>query len=228
MSAQIAVVDDDPEIIELLALVLGKAGHKVTGYATPGRFFDGLLKKKPDLCLIDVQLPGMDGREVIRVLRANPATKDLAIIAISATARSTADIVKGFDLGADEYLAKPMDLDLLLVRVAGLVRRAASQAPAAAETLAYGDLVLCPDEHRATFQDKDIALTHLEFKLLTYFLRNPNRVLTRGLILEKVWGTGPELSTRTVDKHVETVRKKVPGFGSRVETVIGVGYLFRP
>jgi DNA-binding response OmpR family regulator len=227
VSALIAVVDDEPEIVRLLTRVLGKAGHKVQGYSTPGRFFDGLLKAKPDLCIIDVLLPGMDGREVIRVLRANPTTKDLAVIAISGSACSTADVVRGFDLGADEYLPKPIDLDLLLVRVAGLMRRGGVQ-PTAVETLSYGKLSICPDEHRAMFKDQEIVMTHLEFKLLTYFLRNPNRVLTRGLILENVWGTGPELSTRTVDKHVETVRKKVPGFDTRIETVIGVGYLFRP
>ena len=226
MSPRIAVVDDDPEIIGLMSLVLGKAGHKVQGYATPGRFFDGLLKTKPDLCLIDVHLPGMDGREVIRVLRANSETKDLAIIAMSASARSTADVVSGFELGADEYLSKPLDLDLLVVRIAGLLRR--GRGAAAQETTSYGDLVVYPDEHRVSVKGKDVALTHLEFKLLLYFLRNPNRVLTRGLMLEKVWGTGPELSTRTVDKHVESVRKKIPAVGARIETVIGVGYLFRP
>ncbi len=226
MSPRIAVVDGDPEILSLTSLVLGKAGHKVQGYATPGRFFDGLLKTKPDLCLIAVRLPGMDGREVIRVLRANAETKGLALIAMSASACSTADVVQGFELGADEYLSKPLDLDLLVVRVAGLLRR--GPAAAARETQSYGDLVVYPEEHRVAVKGKDVALTHLEFKLLLYFLRNPNRVLTRGLMLEKVWGTGPELSTRTVDKHVESVRKKIPAVGARIETVIGVGYLFRP
>lgn len=228
MSARVAVVDDDPEMLQLLSLVLGKSGFEVKTFATPGRFFDSLVKARPDVTVLDMHLPGMDGRDVIRVLRANPETKVMPIVAISAVARSTADVVQGLELGADEYLAKPVDLDLLVARIAVLLRRAPNGAAPAVETVRYGEVVIYPEEHRVEQAGKDVALTHLEFKLLLYFLNNPNRVLTRGLMLEKVWGTGPDLSTRTVDKHVETLRKKLPGFGARVETVIRVGYLFRP
>ncbi|MDX6767895.1 MAG: response regulator transcription factor [Elusimicrobiota bacterium] len=228
MSAKVAVVDDDQEMLDLLTLVLTKSGYEVKGYATPGRFFDGLAKARPDVTVLDMHLPGMDGRDVIRVLRANADTKAMPIVAISAVARSTADVVQGLELGADEYMAKPVDLDLLVARIAVLLRRAPNGASASVETVRYGDVIIYPDEHRVQCADKDVPLTHLEFKLLLYFLKNPNRVLTRGLMLEKVWGTGPDLSTRTVDKHVETLRKKLPSFGGRVETVIRVGYLFRP
>lgn len=228
MSAKVAVVDDDPEMLSLLALVLGKSGYEVKTYPTPGRFFDALAKTRPDVTVLDMHLPGMDGRDVIRVLRANADTKAMPIVAISAVARSTADVVQGLELGADEYLAKPVDLDLLVARIAVLLRRAPNGTAHAVETVRYGDVVIFPEEHRVACSGTDVALTHLEFKLLLYFLKNPNRVLTRGLMLEKVWGTGPDLSTRTVDKHVESLRKKLPSFGSRVETVIRVGYLFRP
>ena len=228
MSATVAVVDDDTEMLELLALVLTKSGYEVKTFPTPGRFFDALAKGRPDVCVLDMHLPGMDGRDVIRVLRANADTKGLPIVAISAVARSTADVVQGLELGADEYLAKPVDLDLLVARIAVLLRRAPNGSVPAAETVRYGDVTIYPEEHRVTCGGKDVPATHLEFKLLLYFLKNPNRVLTRGLMLEKVWGTGPDLSTRTVDKHVETLRKKLPAFGARVETVIRVGYLFRP
>lgn len=224
----VAVVDDDHEMLDLLALVLGKSGYEVRTYPTPGRFFDGLAKAKPDVTVLDMHLPGMDGRDVIRVLRANGETRNMPIVAISAVARSTADVVQGLELGADEYLAKPVDLDLLVARIAVLMRRAPNGAAPSVETLRYGDILVYPEEHRVQAGGKDVTLTHLEFKLLLYFLKNPNRVLTRGLMLEKVWGTGPDLSTRTVDKHVETLRKKLPAFGGRVETVIRVGYLFRP
>jgi DNA-binding response OmpR family regulator len=228
MSAKVAVVDDDEEMLSLLAMVLGKSGYDVKTYPTPGRFFDGLAKGKPDVTVLDMHLPGMDGRDVIRVLRANGETKAMPIVAISAVARSTADVVLGLELGADEYLAKPVDLDLLVARIAVLLRRAPNGAASSVETVRYGDIIIYPDEHRVTAGAKEVPLTHLEFKVLLYFLKNPNRVLTRGLMLEKVWGTGPDLSTRTVDKHVETLRKKLPAFGARVETVIRVGYLFRP
>lgn len=228
MSAKVAVVDDDHEMLELLSLVLTKSGYDVKTFATPGRFFDGLAKARPDVTILDMHLPGMDGRDVIRVLRANADTKAMPIVAVSAVARSTADVVQGLELGADEYLTKPVDLDLLVARIAVLLRRAPNGAPSAVETVRYADVIIYPEEHRVDCAGRDVPLTHLEFKLLLYFLKNPNRVLTRGLMLEKVWGTGPDLSTRTVDKHVESLRKKLPGFGARVETVIRVGYLFRP
>ncbi len=229
MNAKVAVVDDDPEMLSLLALVLTKSGFDVKTYPTPGRFFDALAKGRPDVTILDMHLPGMDGRDVIRVLRANADTKAMPIVAMSAVARSTADVVLGLELGADEYLAKPVDLDLLVARIAVLLRRAPNGAASAAvDTVRYADVVIYPDEHRVDVGGRDVPLTHLEFKLLLYFLNNPNRVLTRGLMLEKVWGTGPDLSTRTVDKHVESLRRKLPSFGARVETVIRVGYLFRP
>lgn len=227
MSALIAVVDDDPEVCELLVYVLGKAGYAVAPYATPGRFFDGVLKAKPALCLIDVQLPGMDGREVIRVLRAAPETRRLPLIAMSAVEISSRDAVRGLNDGADEYLAKPLDLDLLLVRVANLLTRGRVGDAPAPEIVAWGPIQIAIDEHRATLSGKPVALTHLEMKLLLAFLRQPGRVLPRSLLLQTVWDS-PAAATRTVDKHVESLRRKLPPFGKKVETVVGVGYIFRP
>ncbi len=228
MSDLIAVVDDDEGIRLFLEFVLVKAGHKVSSYATPGRFFDGVLKGKPALCLIDVQLPGMDGREVIRVLRASAEMRRVPLIAMSAVALSPRDAVRGLDEGADEYLSKPLDLDLLLVRIENLLARRRGDEPPSRETVAWGPLEVCVEEHRATLSGKPVALTHLEMKLLLAFLRQPNRVLPRHWLLESVWESSPSVSTRTVDKHVETLRKKFPPLAKRIETVVGVGYLFRP
>lgn len=230
MKAKLAVVDDDAEMLSLLALVLGKRGHDVKTYATPGRFLDSLAKVLPDLCILDMQLPGIHGRDVIRVLRENAATKRMPIVAITASERGTPDVIKGLELGADEYMAKPLDLELFVVRIEALLLRApsAAAAPPPSESLRYGALTVILDEHRVEFEGNAVALTHLEFKLLSYFLRHPQRVVTRGMLLEKVWGTQPDMSTRTVDKHVESLRRKLPVFGARVETVVRVGYLFRP
>lgn len=230
MSRSIAVVDDDPEMLDLMGLVLGKAGYKVLRYGTPGKFFDGLLKAKPDLCLIDVQLPGMDGREIVRVLRANPETRALPVIVMSAVATATDDVVRGVDGGADEYFPKPLDLELLVVRVGNLLARARREAAPAppAESIRWGDVTAFPDEHRLTMRGKDVPLTHLEFKLLLAFLRQPGRVLARSWLLQNVWQASSSVNTRTVDKHVETLRRKVPPLSGRLETVVGVGYLFRP
>jgi DNA-binding response OmpR family regulator len=227
VSALITVVDDDPEVLKFLEFILVKAGYQVNACATPGRFFDSVLKNKPALCLIDVQLPGMDGREIIRVLRASPETRRLPMIAMSAVALSSRDIVRGLDEGADEYLPKPLDLDLLLVRIANLIARERGNEPPRSEIVAWGPLQVSPDEHSATLSGKPVTLTNMEMKLLLSFLRQPGRVLTRSLLLQTVWDS-PSASTRTVDKHVESLRRKLPPFGKKLETVVGVGYLFRP
>ncbi|MBI4061708.1 MAG: response regulator transcription factor [Elusimicrobia bacterium] len=227
MKAKVAVIDDDVEMLSLVALVLGKLGYEVKTYPSPGRFLDSLAKARPDLCILDMQLPGIHGRDVIRVLRENPATKTMPIVAITGAERGSPEVIKALELGADEYLPKPLDMELFAVRVSGLLRRAPA-ALAPSEVLRYGDLSVVLEEHRVEAGGKAVALTHLEIMLLAYFLRHPLRVITRGMLLEKVWGTQPDMSTRTVDKHVESLRKKLPTFGRRVETVIRVGYLFRP
>lgn len=226
-AASIAVVDDDPEMLELMSLVLGKAGYKVQGYPTPGRFFDGVLRSKPALCIVDVHLPGMDGREIIRVLRANPETTRVPVIAVSAAAKSSGDVVRGMDNGADEYLLKPLDLELLVARVENLLGRRGELGAPEPERIRWGDIEVMPEAHSVTMGRKAVPLTHLEFKLLEAFLRQPDRVLARSWLLQTVWGASPGVGSRTVDKHVEALRKKLPGFGRKVETVVGVGYLFR-
>lgn len=230
MKSKLAVVDDDAEMLALLALVLGKNDYDVKTYATPGRFLDSLARIRPDLCVLDMQLPGIHGRDVIRVLRENAATRRMPIVAITAAERGTPDVIKGLELGADEYMGKPLDLELFVVRIAALLRRmpGGPAAPPPQETLCFGAMKVLLDEHRVEVSGKPVTMTHLEFKLLVYFLRHPQRVVTRGMLLEKVWGAEPDQSTRTVDKHVESLRRKLPGFGSHIETVIGVGYLFRP
>lgn len=229
MNPSIAVVDDDGECSARLQRVLGKAGFKVRSYATPGRFFDGVLRAKPALCLVDVQLPGMDGREMVRVLRANPETRTIPVILMSAVSKSSDDVVRGLDSGADEYLPKPLDLDLLIVRVKNLLSLARRGAvPPSTDSMRWGDLLIMPDERRLTLNGKEIPLTHLEFELLLAFLRQPNRVLPRSWLLQNVWNSAASVTTRTVDKHVQSLRKKVPAFGKSVETVVGVGYLFAP
>ncbi|MBI4370657.1 MAG: response regulator transcription factor [Elusimicrobia bacterium] len=228
MNERVAVIDDDEDFLELLARVLGKAGYKVKTYPAPGRFLDAAAKEVPDLCLLDMQLPGMDGRDLIRVLRANPQTRRLIIVAMSAVAVSPEDAVRGLEEGADEYLRKPMELGFMLVRVRGLLDRARPPAPPPAPVLRWGALSVHPEEHRVALDGKDVPLTRLEFGLLSAFLRQPNRVLPRVWLLENVWGSSPPSGTRTVDKHVESLRRNLPAFGRRLETVVGVGYLFRP
>ena len=166
MSVKLAVVDDDPEMLALLTLILGKAGYDVKTYATPGRFLDSLVKARPDLCVLDMQLPGIHGREVIRILRENAATRLLPIVAITAAERGTPQVIAGLELGADEYMSKPLDLELFIVRIEYLLRRAGkAPSPAPAESLRYGNLLVNLDEQRVEVVGKAVTLTHLEFTL---------------------------------------------------------------
>lgn len=227
MSARIVAVDDAAETLKFLKSVLGKAGYAVDACATPGRFFDRVIEAKPDLCLVDAQLPGMNGTEIVRVLRASPETRRIPLILMAAAAMAPGDVVRGFDEGADEIFRKPLDASLLLARVANLIARGRMRTAPAGEIVSWGPLEIALDEHRATLSGKAVALTHLEMKLLLAFLRQPGRVLVRSLLLQSVWNS-PATATRTVDKHVENLRHKLPPFGRKVETVVGVGYVFRP
>jgi two-component system alkaline phosphatase synthesis response regulator PhoP len=226
--SQIAIVEDDDEVGELMKTILESNGYEVVVYPTPGRFFDALLNAKPDLAFVDMRLPGMDGREIIRVLRANVETKSMLLIGMSAEDKSPKDAVNGFNAGADEYFVKPIDGELLLVRVDALLRRKKDAGAAAEpETVRFGDLTILPEQREVRLDNEPVTLTRLEFDLLLYFIRQRNRVLTRSALLEMVWQGDPTMSTRTVDKHVETLRRKLGSFGERIETVIRVGYILR-
>jgi DNA-binding response OmpR family regulator len=166
---------------------------------------------------------------VVRVLRSNPETRTLPVIMITAVATSSADVIRGVDNGADEYFSKPLDLELLVARVENLLARSGARAAApVSDSISWGEVEVSPDSHRVTVRGKDVPLTHLEFKLLLAFIRQPNRVLPRSWLLQNVWESAVAVSTRTVDKHVETLRKKVRPLTGKLETVVGVGYLFRP
>lgn len=227
--SRIAVVEDDHGVGELIKTLLVANGYEVEVYPTPGRFFDSLLSAKPDLAFVDMRLPGMDGREIIRVLRANPETKNILLIGMSAEERSAKDVVKGFNAGADEYFAKPLDGELMLVRVGALLRRAQSGAGEipGEETIVIDGVTILPEQREVRVEGTPVKMTRLEYELLMYFIKQRNRVLTRSSLLETVWEGDPTMSTRTVDKHVETLRRKLGAFGEKIETVIRVGYILR-
>lgn len=221
---RIAIVEDDPEYGAYLSEIIGAAGHAVQVHPTPGRFFDSLLNGNPDLILMDMHLPGMDGKEVIRVLRGNPGTAGIRVIAMSGDLRETVDVVNGFHAGADEYMVKPLESELLLARIDGLLRRGSGDR-APEQIFSVEGLKVFVDRRQCEYKGKEIKLTRLEFDLLMYFLRQVNRVLPRSVILEAVWQGDPAMTTRTVDKHVETLRRKLGPFGKRLQTVIRVGYM---
>jgi len=230
MTASIGILDDDPEFSELLSTLLRTAGHEVTAYASAGKLLDAMLKHCPSLLVLDVHLPGMNGLELIRLLRRSPECPRLPIIAVSAEERQPQSVVQGFNDGADEYLIKPIDAELFIARVDSLLRRARDQGLLTpAETLTAGPLSVDLERREARLAGgPPLVLRHLEFDLLVYFLRNAGRVMTRTVILQEVWNEPAEVTTRTVDKHVENLRKRLGKLGGSIETIVGVGYCFKP
>lgn len=218
----LALIEADEKAAKALERVLAGRGYEVWRYETPGRFFDGLLKRVPQIVLLGLPLPGMEGTDVLRVLRGNPETKRLCVVVLDGQ-RRPARAVDGFDAGADEYLPKPVDSDLLVARLTSLLFRGAEE-PQTPHWARFGELSIDLEGHACRVKDKDVKLTPIEFELLRQFLKLENRVLTRGSLLQTVWQGDPAVGPRTVDKHVESLRKKLGAFGKRVETVFGIGY----
>lgn len=230
--ANVLVVEDERELAELVRVELTYAGHQVElahdgpgGVAAVDRF-------DPDLIVLDLMLPGFDGLEVTRRVRVNHATPILML-----TARATEiDKVVGLELGADDYLTKPFSMRELLARVSAILRRvelirARSVQQVVPVRLSFPDLAIDVDAHDVVSQGQHVALTATEFSLLRILASNPNRVFSREYLLEEVWGNDATVFDRTVDSHIQRLRKKIGGSGGPgdyIETVWGVGYRFVP
>ncbi len=220
----VAVVEDEPGLADLLCWSLEDAGFSAKSYASAGRFITDLRRRLPDAVLLDMRLPDMSGRDVLRVLRADPATSALVVIAMSAAEVDAASAVKGFDCGADDYLRKPLEMELLAVRLKSLLaRRDAAPKPAVIDA---GGLQVLLDERRCVSDGAEVTLTRLEFDLLVHFLRNARHVLTRRMLVDAVWPEAPPSGSRSVDKHVETLRRKIGRHGKRITTSVRLGYVF--
>jgi two-component system, OmpR family, alkaline phosphatase synthesis response regulator PhoP len=225
MPTRILVVEDDPDIAQLVARYLDKAGF-TTEIASSGR--DALQVvgvRPPDLLVLDLMLPQVDGLEVCRMLRAGASTSALPIIMLTARAEESERIV-GLELGADDYLAKPFSPGELVARVRALLRRARRGAtPAdAGKLFRYGPLVIDTDRHTITDDGRDVTLTAKEFLLLEYLVNHRGRVLSRDVLLTDVWGYRYTGGTRTVDVHVRRLREKLPFLAGALVTVKQFGY----
>jgi two-component system alkaline phosphatase synthesis response regulator PhoP len=225
MPTRILIVEDDPDIAQLVARYLDKAGF-TTEIAAGGReALQAVGVRPPDLLVLDLMLPQVDGLEVCRMLRAGSATSALPIIMLTARAEESERIV-GLELGADDYLAKPFSPGELVARVRALLRRANRGAPAAvsAKLFRYGPLVIDADRHTITDGGREVMLTAKEFLLLEYLLNHRGRVLSRDVLLTDVWGYRYTGGTRTVDVHVRRLREKLPFLADALVTVKQFGY----
>ena len=214
-------VEDDSSIRELMLYTLRATGFEAEGFADGESFFAALSKKKPQLVTLDVMLPGMDGIEILKRLRANAETERLPIIMASAKGAEY-DKVMGLDLGADDYLAKPFSMMEMVSRIRAVLRRSVPIQETV--SLRLGNVEMNPDAHIVRVCGEPIELTYKEFELLRVFLKHPGRVYSRDQLLEKVWGADYLGETRTVDVHIGTLRTKLGSCGEYIRTVRGVGY----
>ncbi len=216
------IVEDDANIREIESFALKNSGFAVEAFACAKDFYNGLLKRPPDLILLDIMLPDEDGLIVLGKLRSGAGTRKLPVILV--TAKTTeVDKVKGLDGGADDYMTKPFGVLELISRVKALLRR--STQDSAAEELSVGEITLDMARRAAYVAGKPCGLTYKEFELLHLLLVNAGIVLKRDLLMERIWGIDFEGESRTLDMHIGTLRRKLGESGVHIKTVRNVGYM---
>jgi len=214
-------VEDDSSIRELMLYTLRASGFEAEGFREGGGLFAALEKCRPQLILLDIMLPGMDGIEILKRLRASPGTGKIPVILASAKGTEY-DKVLGLDLGADDYLAKPFGMMEMVSRIRAVLRRAGPGEPD--KVLRLGKLEMDPGGHTVYAGESRVELTLKEFELLRLFLEHPGRVFTRDQLLSRIWSADYLGETRTVDVHIGTLRTKLGACGDYIRTVRGVGY----
>ena len=220
----ILAIDDEKDILKLLQYNLEREGYAVF-LAKTGEEGLGTLKiKKPDLVILDIMLPGMDGLEVLKIVRASKETRNIPILLLTAKS-SEVDQVLGLELGAVDYISKPFSVKVLSARVKNIFR---NQEKKKEETrvVQAGDLTIDMDRHRFTVKGKPVTLTKLEFKMLSFLMENRGKVFSRDQLLSGVWDGEAFVVDRTVDVHVRSIRSKLGKYRDSVETVRGAGYRF--
>ena len=223
-ATKILVVDDEQDILELIRHTLNKEGYEVHVAANGQQAVEKALKIKPDLILMDVMMPVMDGMEACRQLKENPETSDLAIIFLTARSEEFAELA-GFEAGADDYIAKPIRGRVLLSRIRAILRRNSSiSVEEEVVKLQFEDLIIDRERFLVEFQGIAIQFPRKEFELLSFLASKPGRVFSRDEILENVWGNEVLVVDRTIDVHVRKIREKLED--RFIFTVKGVGYKF--
>jgi len=222
----ILVVDDEEDILELVRYNLTKNGYRVTGVATGEDALQAALSSLPDLVVLDLMLPGVDGLEVCKLLKNNAKTAHIPVVMLTAKGEE-ADVVTGLELGADDYVTKPFSPRVLVARIRAVLRRKAKGVSADSSTLQVRELVVNPGRHEVLVNGEPVELTYTEFRLLHTLARRPGWVFTRQQIIDAVRGDNYPVTDRSVDVQVAGLRRKLGAYGEYVETVRGVGYRFK-
>ena len=218
----IYLVEDDSSIQKLVIYTLKSQGYEAEGFTLPSAFEKAMAKKLPELIILDIMLPEVDGLTILSKIRNNPETADIPVILLTAKS-SEYDKIFGLDSGADDYVAKPFSMMELLARIKALLRRTQTKG-IKSKQLQYRELIMNLDEHVVRVNGEAVLLTRKEFDMLRLLLENKGHVLTRDQLLTQIWGYDFDGESRTVDVHVRTLRSKIEPCGNYIETVRGVGY----
>ena len=224
VKSRILVVDDEPEAVELVEFNLKQAGYAVSTAVDGAEALKKARSQTPDMIVLDVMLPEMDGFEICKTLRGEAATARTPILMLTAKAAEI-DRVLGLELGADDYLTKPFSPRELLLRIKKILSRGQAAEPLE-QLLRFGDLAIDTPRHVASWRDKPFDLTATEFKLLTILAQRTGRVQSRDQLLRDVWEYDSMIDTRTVDTHMRRLREKLGPASKHLDTVRGVGYRF--
>lgn len=222
---RILIVEDEPDIVELLRYNLSRDGYDVLQATTGEAALDITKESSPDLMLLDLMLPRIDGLEVCRRVRSDGEHKHLPIIMLTAKGEEV-DIVTGLELGADDYITKPFSPRVLLARVRAVLRRNDADIPGDDDAIQIHNLSIHPGRHEVTVDGEPVTLTRTEFQVLHYLARRPGWVFTRYQIVDAVHGDDYIVTERSVDVQIVGLRKKLGNAGKHIETVRGVGYRF--
>jgi len=228
-TARVLVVEDEPDQQELLRYNLSREGYRVATADDGRSAIEAVEDTTPDLIVLDLMLPGVDGLEVCRRLRSNPRTAGIPIVMLTAKSEDS-DVVTGLEVGADDYVTKPYSPRVLLARVRAVLRTR-RQNPDGQEsgerTIRHGSLEIRPDRFEATVSGESVKLSGTEFRMLTLLAGKPGRVFTRAQIIRNVHGDNAAVTDRSVDVHIFWLRQKLGEVGQAIEAVRGVGYRFR-
>ncbi len=224
---KILVIDDEKDILKLLEYNFKKEGYDVLTAGTGEEGLKTTLASLPDLIILDLMLPQIDGLEVCKILKSNAKTKAIPVLMLTAKGSDTDEVV-GLEVGADDYVAKPFNIPVLTARVKKLLQRRAAPGPSVSEApIKAGHLVIDASKQKVTVKGKEAALTSLEFRILHFLASHPGRVFTRNQVLDGAWKHETFIVDRTVDVHIKSIRKKLGAEGDCIETIWGSGYRFK-
>ena len=220
--ALIYIVEDDQNIREIESFALKNSGYTIMDFECAKDFYHQLAEKVPDCILLDIMLPDEDGLEILKKIRSIPDSRKVPIMMITAKTAEL-DKVKGLDLGADDYITKPFGIMELISRVKALLRRSMNMEDE--KFLSAGDIFLDGEKHMVYVKDEPIDLTFKEYELLKLLIQNQGIVMSRDVIMERIWGIDFEGESRTLDVHIKTLRQKLKNAGTLIKTVRNVGYM---